>query len=70
MKVGWAKENEKPEKGGRYRVEKVRENGDSEENRGLDVTCARIKLEKKKKTKKKEEKRGKGDEIERTEFWK
>lgn len=48
-------------------MEKVRENGDSEENRGLDVTCARIKLEKENK-KEKEEKRGKGDEIERTEF--
>lgn len=55
MKVGWAKENEKPEKGGRYRVEKVCENGDSEENRGLDVTCARIKLEKKKMKKKRTE---------------
>lgn len=59
MKVGWAKENEKPEKGGRYRVEKVRENGDSEENRGLDVTCARIKLEKKKENEKKRRETGK-----------
>lgn len=38
-------------------MEKVRENGDSEENRGLDVTYARIKLEKKKKENEKKKKR-------------
>lgn len=39
-------------------MEKVRENGDSEENRGLDVTCARIKLEKKKENEKKKKRNG------------